>query len=280
MLNQKVSAVYSPMRVTFDDKAVQFKTKTFNGKKADNPYVGLEVSLTDKGYKNGDPEIIFEFEDLESIDWVIDRFEEARSDLRKEQKRVEEEKNNRKFIVPVASLIVPKYFANPDVNKVLEAIRYYDTNKKINHKIIVDENLVIKDGYIGYLVAKYNDLKEIEVKAKNGIRILLIDGTPTSSTILYSNKVRVDILESTDFTDGAWFTISTSTQSAEKGIKIPVRTPDEAAIVLRKICKVFDANFDVHSKENFYGSRFMYDFMTLLANYGIYNSCQFSRDLK
>lgn len=274
MLDQKISAVYSPMKVTFDDNSIKYTSKIFKGVKESKPFTGIRVSVTNKDYKNGDPEIIFEFDDLKSIDKFIDRFEQAKSELKKGIEQMEEERNGRKFVVPVGSLIVPPYFTNPDTDKLLKAIKYYDINKKINHRIKVDENLVIKDGYIGYLVAKYYDLKEVEVVANDGIRIQLVDGAMADMTFP-SKNIRIEILEPTDFADGAWVNVITT----DKSTNIQFQTSNEAVIMLRKICKVFDAKFDIHSSKDFFASRFMYDFMSWIVDYGMYGNCKYTQDL-
>ena len=73
---------------------------------------------------------------------------------------------------------VPRVFSSsrPSEDKMNACRAYYRENHKIDRDIVVDENMQLKDGYIGYLVLKENNESVIGVKQTESGKTTLVYG--------------------------------------------------------------------------------------------------------
>lgn len=73
---------------------------------------------------------------------------------------------------------VPRVFSSshPNEDKMNACRAYYRENHNIDRDIVVDENMQLKDGYIGYLVLKENNESVIGVKQTESGKTTLVYG--------------------------------------------------------------------------------------------------------
>ena len=73
---------------------------------------------------------------------------------------------------------IPRKFSasNPNEDKLAACRRFYRINHRLNRDIVVDENMELKDGYIGYLILKENHVSTVAVRQKNFSRITIVYG--------------------------------------------------------------------------------------------------------
>lgn len=67
-------------------------------------------------------------------------------------------------IVDIKDIKIPKKFSKPNPTKMKNRIGYYNTYKRFEVPIIIDENNNLIDGYTTYLIAKQNNFTKIEVR--------------------------------------------------------------------------------------------------------------------
>lgn len=105
-------------------------------------------------------DIVFNDENVILIDDIISDLEETRRKI---------VTKSHTFKIPIENIIVPEKFKkfNPDYKKILD-VQYYG-NGFFNKEISVDKNLIIRDGYTAYLVAKYRNVRQIAVVCEDGI---------------------------------------------------------------------------------------------------------------
>ena len=89
---------------------------------------------------------------------------------------------------------VPRKFSgsHPNEDKMNACRAYYRENHKLDRDIVVDENMQLKDGYIGYLILKENDVSVIGVKQTESGRTTLVYGTHPGVEKEYCWKVVAD----------------------------------------------------------------------------------------
>lgn len=82
------------------------------------------------------------------------------------------------FNTSINLIKVPNRFSHsrPNEDKMEACREFYRTNHRLDRDIVVDENMVLKDGYIGYLVLIENKAKVVCVKQTNTRRVTLVYG--------------------------------------------------------------------------------------------------------
>lgn len=118
--------------------------------------------------------------------------------------------------------------------------QYFNENGKLDEAIDVTSTLTLTDGYVRYLVAKYNKLEKVEVVAANGIDIKVGNQVIkfTSDDIRLSYGLGKD-----DETGEKKFYLSIV--NGGKRYEIPAEDNVEAATMVKKITNVFDAKIGI-----------------------------------
>lgn len=82
------------------------------------------------------------------------------------------------FNTSINLIKVPNGFSHsrPNEDKMEACREFYRTNHRLDRDIVVDENMVLKDGYIGYLVLIENKAKVVCVKQTNTRQVTLVYG--------------------------------------------------------------------------------------------------------
>lgn len=82
------------------------------------------------------------------------------------------------FNTDINLIKIPKKFSgsNPNDDKVAACRRFYRINHRLDRDIVVDENMELKDGYIGYLILKENHVSTVGVKQKSFDKTTLVYG--------------------------------------------------------------------------------------------------------
>jgi len=80
-----------------------------------------------------------------------------------------DELNQEKIYIDIDDIDIPQYIkeSKPSIDKVQRKLNYYKTNHKFDKEIIIDENRVLQDGYIIYLLCKIFNIKTIKVVIQN-----------------------------------------------------------------------------------------------------------------
>lgn len=66
--------------------------------------------------------------------------------------------------IMLEKIVVPKLFSNtpPSEKKMTQKRNYFKSTHRLKGKIVLDENLVLCDGYSDYIVAQENHLKSVD----------------------------------------------------------------------------------------------------------------------
>lgn len=82
------------------------------------------------------------------------------------------------FNTSINLIKVPNRFSHsrPNEDKMEACREFYRTNHRLDRDIVVDENMVLKDGYIGYLVLIENEAKVVCVRQANTRQVTLVYG--------------------------------------------------------------------------------------------------------
>ena len=82
------------------------------------------------------------------------------------------------FNTSINLIKVPNRFSHsrPNEDKMEACREFYRTNHRLDRDIVVDENMVLKDGYIGYLVLIENKANVVCVKQTNTRQVTLVYG--------------------------------------------------------------------------------------------------------
>lgn len=146
------------------------------------------------------------------------------------------------FVVKTGSIMIPNSFkcTNPNAEKIMSCQQYFNENGKLDEAIDVTSTLTLTDGYVRYLVAKYNKLEKVEVVAANGIDIKVGNQVIkfTSDDIRLSYGLGKD-----DETGEKKFYLSII--NGGKRYEIPAEDNVEAATMVKKITNVFDAKIGI-----------------------------------
>lgn len=191
--------------------------------------------------------LIMNFDNVESLETIKKIVEAAIAALKVKKEYMAESKES-EFIVKTDSIFVAEAFkkSNPSPLKVMESTEKYLKNGDIK-EIIVSENLTLKDGYIGLLVARKYNKSTVKVSAPDGIKILVGNSVVTFKSdkiaLLYNDVYgkRLIIINSGN------------------RYMIPAETPEKAVEMLEKINKVFTPNYTIVGRNR--GSSMLADLM-------------------
>jgi hypothetical protein len=143
-----------------------------------------------------------------------------------------EEREKFRFTVPCKNIIIPGCFraSNPAAEKIMTCAKVYEETGNIDRDIVVDENLKLKDGYVGYLVARFNKMEKLKVYAPDGIKIMVGGKLITFK----SNKIHL-------FYDGNNLIIT----NGEEKYEVHAYNYENVFDILEQINKVFDAEYTI-----------------------------------
>lgn len=189
--------------------------------------------------------VVVSFDSVESIK-VLNKFVQvAMNKLKKKEeaaKRAAKRAALPHFVVKTGSIMIPSSFkcTNPNAEKIMSCQQYFNENGKLDEAIDVTSTLTLTDGYVRYLVAKYNKLEKVEVVAANGIDIKVGNQVIkfTSDDIRLSYGLGKD-----DETGEKKFYLSII--NGGRRYEIPAEDNVEAATMVKKITNVFDAKIGI-----------------------------------
>lgn len=140
------------------------------------------------------------------------------------------------FIVKTDSILVTEAFrrSNPSPLKVMEDTEKYLENGDIK-EIIVSENLILKDGYIGLLIARKYNKSTVKVSAPDGIIILV------GNKAINFKSDKIALLYGDVYGEQKQLAIINSGNR----YMIPAETPEKAVEMLEKINKVFTPDYTI-----------------------------------
>ena len=72
-------------------------------------------------------------------------------------------KNRCETVVKIGRIKIPRYYSRPRMEKLLECQRYFNEHHELDREIVVDRDLTLKDGYVGYLVLLANNVEDVKV---------------------------------------------------------------------------------------------------------------------
>lgn len=234
MISQDVSVKVNSMIAMFSDGDICVSTM-----RTENNNVAVAFSNIGKGHNIGDnvttedmkkssTPLIMVFNNSDSLNVVKEIFERA-SDLM-QQKEEEEKATN--FVVPYKNIYVTSAFrnTNPSPEKIMRSQSFYAENKKLDREIVVKESLTLEDGYVGYLVAGFNNLNYVEVTAPNGIKTKVGNNV----VVFRNNKVFLDYVAKEDGND---FVLKVC--NSGKIYNVTVKDICEAVEHIKKLSSVF-----------------------------------------
>lgn len=189
----------------------------------------------------GDTPIVMMFDNIESLNVVKTSVEKA-IEVLNEKLAVQAVPEKPEFIVPYKNVIVLNAFkeSNPSATKVLDCMKHFQETGKIDRDIIVNENLILRDGYVGYLVAGHNAMEKIKVVAENGIKINL------GEIITFkSDKIAISygMIGGSGKENGAFYLIINTCGTR---YEIPAETVDDAVKILKRIENVFEGHYSIY----------------------------------
>lgn len=186
-------------------------------------------------------QVVISFDSVESIK-VLNKFVQAAMNKLKKKEEVAKRAALPHFVVKTESIMIPSSFkcTNPNAEKIMKCQQYFNENEKLDEAIDVTSTLTLTDGYVRYLVAKYNKLEKVEVVAVNGIDIKVGNQVIkfTSDDIRLSYGLGKD-----DETGEKKFYLSII--NGGKRYEIPAEDNVEAATMVKKITNVFDAKIGI-----------------------------------
>lgn len=221
----------------------------------DNNKVHITMSNMEKAQEIGsnvssdncaNPAVILQFDNIDSINTVKTAFEKAVEIL---TKKIEDAKIPEKpeFVVPFDKLYVSNAFkcTNPAASKIIACMKHFQETKELDRDIVVSKNLMVTDGYVGYLVAKDNGFTKIRVAAPEGIDINI-----GKVVTFKSDKIAVSFgLIKDSNGENAAFNLVLNTCGERH--EIPAETIEDAVAILKKINKVFDAHYTIYHTSTF-----------------------------
>lgn len=104
--------------------------------------------------------VVVSFDSVESIK-VLNKFVQAAMNKLKKKEEVAKRAALPHFVVKTESIMIPSSFkcTNPNAEKIMSCQQYFNENGKLDEAIDVTSTLTLTDGYVRYLVAKYNKLE-------------------------------------------------------------------------------------------------------------------------
>lgn len=91
----------------------------------------------------------------------------------------------------INAIKIPRKFSNstPNEDKMESCRRFYKANGILDRDIIVDENMELKDGYIGYLVLKESNASVVGVDQRTTEKTVIVYGVHPGVAKEYCWKV-------------------------------------------------------------------------------------------
>lgn len=91
----------------------------------------------------------------------------------------------------INTIKIPRKFSNstPNEDEMESCRRFYKANGILDRDIIVDENMELKDGYIGYLVLKENNASVVGVDQRTTRKTVIVYGVHPGVAKEYCWKV-------------------------------------------------------------------------------------------
>ena len=105
--------------------------------------------------------------------------------------------------------------SHPNEDKMNACRAYYRENHKLDRDIVVDENMQLKDGYIGYLILKENNVSVVGVKQAESGRTTLVYGVHPGVEKEYCWKVVTDTEDTLNLKVGSHAIVRTRFGDAE-----------------------------------------------------------------
>ena len=182
------------------------------------------------------------FDNVESLEAIKKVAEVAITTLKVKKEYMTEPKEP-EFIVKTDSILVTEAFrrSNPSPLKVMEDTEKYLENGDIK-EIVVSENLILKDGYIGLLIARKYNKSTVKVSAPDGIIILVgnkaINFKSDKIALLYGDTYG-------KYGDTYGNQKQLAIINSGNRYMIPEETPEKAVEMLEKINKVFTPDYTI-----------------------------------
>lgn len=215
----------------------------------------LEIGTRVYGENSPTP-LIMNFDNVESLE-AIKKVAEAAITTLKVKKEYMTEPKEPEFIVKTDSILVTEAFrrSNPSPLKVMEDTEKYLENGDIK-EIVVSENLILKDGYIGLLIARKYNKSTVKVSAPDGIIILVgnkaINFKSDKIALLYGDTYG-------KYGDTYGNQKQLAIINSGNRYMIPAETPEKAVEMLEKINKVFTPDYAIVGRGR--GSSMLADLM-------------------
>lgn len=206
--------------------------------------------------ENSQTPLIMNFDNVESLEAIKEIAEAAITTLKVKKEYMTEPKEP-EFIVKTDSILVTEAFrrSNPSPLKVMEDTEKYLENGDIK-EIVVSENLILKDGYIGLLIARKYNKSTVKVSAPDGIIILVgnkaINFKSDKIALLYGDTYG-------KYGDTYGNQKQLAIINSGNRYMIPAETPEKAVEMLEKINKVFTPDYAIVGRGR--GSSMLADLM-------------------
>lgn len=158
---------------------------------------------------------------------------------------VEKTKLLPRFVVPFKNVFVTGAFkcSNPAPKKIMDCYTNYLNTKEFDREIEVTKNIVIKDGYVAYIVAQFLGVNELRVLAPEGIEVKIGDEVVKFMT----DKIEVNyhLISGTQDIPGSAFYLTI--KHGDQTQNFPAAENTDAVEYLKKINDVFKADFVISS---------------------------------
>lgn len=179
--------------------------------------------------------VVVTFDNVDSAITLKKAIQKVINDM-KDYEKAEAEKNLPRFEVSIGSIFVTSAFrsSNPDSKKIMSCYDTFSKSGVLDRNIEVTKNIVLKDGYVAYLVAAFAGLETLEVVAPDGINIKVGDEVINfTSDIVNINYGKAD--------DAFYLIIKVG----DKRYSIPAEDNVKACDYIKHINDVFKAKFVV-----------------------------------
>lgn len=206
--------------------------------------------------ENSPTPLIMNFDNVESLETIKEIAEAAITTLKVKKEYMTEPKEP-EFIVKTDSILVTEAFrrSNPSPLKVMEDTEKYLENGDIK-EIVVSENLILKDGYIGLLIARKYNKSTVKVSAPDGIIILV----GNKAINFKSDKIALSYGDTYGkYGDTYGNQKQLAIINSGNRYMIPAETPEKAVEMLEKINKVFTPDYAIVGRGR--GSSMLADLM-------------------
>ncbi len=237
MITQEVKTTLGSMVAEFSKGDVAIGVgKTNNNKVAitlSNIEEKQEIGSKVKNANCRNTPVIMTFDNVASVNVLKGAVEKCIEMLGKIEKR------NRVFHVPYKNVYVTSAFrgTNPHPEKIMQCYNSFVKTGKIDREIEVTKNMVITDGYVGYLVAGFASVPEIDVVAPDGLEIKV--GNQVIRFLSDEIEIAYNLVGEKD--DEKKFCLII--KNGGKRYEIPAATPEVAIGHLQQIQKVFTPKY-------------------------------------